>query len=213
MIKKLNRLNGDLPIFSADDFDNIKKYGRKIEYDFSSEIEFIKKETKIPADGTIYIPHIDGAQTENISRGFFGEMPVQMGVCHGHNSLLNGLEYHKGSEIVVAVTDLVLLVAHYNDISDGKIDSGKVAGIFLNAAEAFEMFQTTLHYAPSKVSDEGFMSIIILPDGTNYPLEKPSNDKMLYMKNKWLIVHEEHKKDAGDNAYIGITGANIELKY
>ena len=213
MIKKLNRLNGGLSIFSADDFDNIKNYGRKIEYDFSSEIEFIKKETKIPAEGTIYIPHVDGAQTENISRGFFGEMPVQLGVCHGHNSLLNGLEYHKGSEIVVAVTDLVLLVAHFNGIADGKIDSGKVLGIFLNAGEAFEMFQTTLHYAPSKVSDEGFMSIIILPDGTNYPLENPLNDKMLYMKNKWLIVHPEHKEDAGDNAYVGITGANIELKY
>ncbi|MEX1377527.1 MAG: DUF4867 family protein [Eubacteriales bacterium] len=213
MIKKLNRINDDLNIYSADDFEKTKKYGKKIEYDFSSEINFIKKETKIPDEGTIYIPHVDGAETENISRGFFGEMPVQIGVCHGHNSLLNGLEYHKGSEIVVAVTDLVLLVAHFNDIVDDKIDSSKVEGIYLNAGEAFEMYQTTLHYAPSKVSDMGFMSIIILPDGTNYPLEKPANDKMLFMKNKWLIVHEEHKKDAGDNAYEGITGINIELKY
>ena len=35
-----------------------------------------------------------------------GCQDAQVGWCAGPNSLLNGLEYHKSSELLVAVTDL-----------------------------------------------------------------------------------------------------------
>lgn len=213
MLKRLNRLNQELNIYAADDRENVKKYGKKINYDFTREIEYVKRETKIPDEGNIYLPHLAGIEHEHISNNFYGTMPVQVGVCHGNNSMLNGLEWHKCSEIVVAITDLVLLVAHQNMMIEDTIDSKHVEGIYLEAGEAFEMYQNTMHFAPAKCNDDGFMSIIILPDGTNYDLKEQSDDKLLFKTNKWLIVHQEHKDRTGNNAEVGIYGENIELKY
>ena len=213
MLKRLNRLNPDLNIYSADDRENTHKYGKKVNYDFSIEIEFVEYETKIPDEGNIYLPHLAGIEYKHISNNFYGTMPVQVGVCHGNNSKLNGLEYHMGSEIVVAVTDLVLLVAHQNMMIEDTIDSKHVEGIYLEAGEAFEIYQTTLHFSPTKVNEDGFMSIIILLDGTNYDLVEDCEDKLLFKTNKWLIVHQEHKDRTGTGAEVGIYGDNIELKY
>lgn len=213
MLKRLKRLNPTLNIYAADDRENTKQYGNKINYDFKNEIEFVKYETKIPDEGNIYLPHLAGIEYEHIASNLYGTMPVQVGVCHGNNSKLNGLEYHMGSEIVIAITDLVLLVAHKNMMIEDTIDSKHVAGVYLEAGEAFEMYQTTMHFAPVKVDDNGFMSIIILPDGTNYDLKEKNEDKLLFKTNKWLIVHQEHKDRTGTVAEVGIYGKNIELKY
>ena len=35
----------------------------------------------------------------------FGGLPVQIGYCNGSNVKLNALEYHRSSEIDIAVTD------------------------------------------------------------------------------------------------------------
>ncbi len=136
-------------------------------------------------------------------------MPVQVGICYGFNSKLNGLEYHVGSEIVVAITDTVLLVAHLNDMDGKTINSDKVVGVFVPAGSAFKMYETTLHFAPCKVNDEGFKTLIILPKGTNLPLENKTDDELLFAANKWLIVHPENQ----NGAYVGIEGENIEVKY
>lgn len=213
MLRKLKRLNPDINIYAANDIEKTRKYGRKLDYDFNTEIAFVKKETKIPDEGNIYLPHLSGMDYEHISNNLFGTVSVQVGVCHGNSCKLNGLEYHKSSEIVVAITDLVLLVAHMNYMIDDTIDSKHVEGIYLESGESFEMFQTTMHFAPAKVSDEGFMSIIILPDGTNYDFDGVSEDKLLTKKNKWMIVHQEHKDKMKTDAQIGIIGENITLKY
>lgn len=59
----------------------------------------------------------------------FGELPIQIGYCNGHNSKLNALEYHRSSEVNVAVTDIILLLGSEQDIaSDFTYETSKVGG-------------------------------------------------------------------------------------
>ena len=51
-----------------------------------------------------------------ISKQLFGEFPIQIGCCWGYNSRLNGMEYHRSSEIISAATDLVLMLGQVRDI-------------------------------------------------------------------------------------------------
>ena len=139
-------------------------------------------------------------------------MPSQFGYTNGTTSSLDALEYHKSSELVIAVTDLIVLVARRDEIVDKKLDSSKVKAFFVPAGTAFEMYATTLHYAPCDLNNEGFKVSVVLPKGTNYPLDKThaeGEDKLITAKNKWLIGHAEGGLDAG--AHIGLVGKNLNL--
>ena len=95
------------------------KYGRIISgYDFSG---LIRKLKELPmSDGVTYVaadPALESLPVfKEFQEGFYGEIPAELGYCLGHNDALNGLEYHRNSEINVAVTDLVLLIGHQQDI-------------------------------------------------------------------------------------------------
>ena len=47
----------------------------------------------------------------------YGELPIQIGYCNGHNCMLNALEYHRSSEVNVAATDAVLMLGSQQDIT------------------------------------------------------------------------------------------------
>ena len=53
-----------------------------------------------------------------LSDGIYGQMGIQLGYCNGHNKKLNALEYHRDSEVNLAVTDLVLLLGRQQDIEE-----------------------------------------------------------------------------------------------
>ena len=89
---------------------------------------------------------------------------------------------------------------------------------FVPKGTAIEMFQTTLHLSPCKVTDEGFKGVVILPRGTNTPLDKkPENasgeDRLLLQRNKWVIAHPEREPLMKQGAFPGLVGENIELHY
>ena len=125
---------------------------------------------------------------------------------------LNGLEYHRSSEINIAVTDMILLLGKQQDIeSDDTYDTAKVKAFFVPAGTVIEVYATTLHYAPCGVDKKGFRCVVVLPKGTNYPIEQPhllKEDKLLAASNKWLLAHEE-AKIAG--AFNGLKGENISI--
>ena len=144
-------------------------------------------------------------------------MPLQIGYCNGRNSKLNAYEYHKGSEIDVAVTPLVLLLAPRQAIREGKLDTAETKAFYLPAGVAVELYATTLHYSPCKVSDEGFKCLVVLPKGTNLPMEaappvRDGEDRWLRVANKWLLAHPESPA-AAKGAYVGLTGENLEILY
>ncbi len=127
------------------------------------------------------------------------------------------MEYHKSSELDLAVTGLVLLLARAEDLKENRMDSGLAEAFYLPAGTAVELFAGTFHFAPCRVEDGGFKSVIILPAGTNTPLRagfKPvtPEDSLLWMKNKWLIAHPD-SIPAKKGAFAGITGENREIAY
>lgn len=215
----IRSLNKHISIFHVED-SRFAPYGKIIiGYNFQ-ELQTYMKEMEIPQDHNIYIPSVSDMENtsvkERIQTAFYGEMPIQIGYCNGPNSTLNGLEYHKGSEINIAVTDMVLLLGRVQDIHDNSYLSPNVEAFFIPKGTAIELYSTTLHFAPCKVNEEGFKTIVILPAGTNEPLnqeikKRTEEDKLLFMKNKWLIAHPESKKLASKGAYAGINGDNISI--
>jgi len=191
-------------------------YGKIIDgYDFTDLTDYMERQTSIPAEGNIYIASVSEMEQfpvyEHLSKTFYGEMPIQIGFCNGRNSTLNGLEYHIGSEINIAVTDLILLLGKLQDVKDNRYASSQVEAFFVPKYTAVQLYETTLHFAPCKTEDDGFKCVVILPRGTNEPLEhnKPG---LLFARNKWLLAHPDRKPLIEKGAWSGITGENIEVK-
>lgn len=171
----------------------------------------------------VYEPSVEALENtpamKTCSAVFYGEMPIQIGFCNGHNSLLNAVEYHRSSELNVAATGVILLVGMVQDVEeDFTYDTAKMEAFLLPAGEAVELYATTLHYAPCGIKGGGFQVAIVLPKGTNYPLSKEhvkadstmqKEDMLLTATNKWLIGHSEGGLD--DNAYIGLKGRNLDV--
>lgn len=220
MLEYLRQCNPTRKINSIYD-DTFQKYGKVLKgYDFSKSIDIMKSRS-IPETGNIYVASDEELMhttiAEELRTTFYGNMPIQIGYCNGNSNKLNALEYHKCSEINVAVTDLVLILGDIRNIKNNQIDSSSTEIFFVPSNTIIELYSTTLHFAPCKVSEDGFKSIIILTDGTNLalsslPSPKCEEDQLLWMQNKWLIAHKE-SIPASKGAYIGITGENIEIKY
>ncbi len=220
MYQKIKSLNQQIVINHVND-DAFHAYGRILsEYDFSDAIEKMKL-FPVPAEGNTYVacePELmKHSISGQLSYDFYGNMPLQIGYCNGNSNKLNALEYHKSSEIDIAVTDLILLLSDIRRIQNNQLSVDAVEAFYVPAGTACELYATTLHFAPCRVSDEGFKSIIVLPAGTNYPLAsipeaRDEEGKLLWMQNKWLIAHEE-SIPAGKGAFVGIVGNNIEIFY
>lgn len=193
-----------------------RKYGQVLEgYDFTGLIKEMKH-TPVPED-VIYVPSVEELEALDIMKDLqnkgYGGLPVQIGYCNGHNKKLNAVEYHRNSEINVAVTDLVLLIGHQQDIElDHTYDTSKIEAFLVPAGTGIEVYATTLHYAPCHVNEGGFQCVVVLPKGTNTDLtfqtEKTGEDSLMTAKNKWLIAHED-AKIAG--AFNGLNGENITI--
>ena len=193
-----------------------RKYGQVLEgYDFTGLIKEMKH-TPVPED-VIYVPSVEELEALDIMKDLqnkgYGGLPVQIGYCNGHNKKLYAVEYHRNSEINVAVTDLVLLIGHQQDIEpDHTYDTSKIEAFLVPAGTGIEVYATTLHYAPCHVNEGGFQCVVVLPKGTNTDLtfqtEKTGEDSLMTAKNKWLIAHED-AKIAG--AFNGLKGENITI--
>lgn len=136
-----------------------KKYGKVITGLDCSDIIAAMAETPCP-ENVVYVPGAESlescASAKDIAYTLYGGMPVQIGYCNGNNHKLNGLEYHRDSEVNIAVTDLILLIGSEQDIEKR---------------------------AP-----------------------KTEEDKMLFARNKWLLMHPEA---AEEGQYVGLVGENI----
>lgn len=221
MLEKLNKLN-DVKIHSVFS-EEFKTFGRVIEdIDFSPLCEYMKKSTAIPEKNNIYVASEKGMEElpvcGEIQNKIYGEMPIQIGYCNGRNTTYNGFEYHKGSEVNVAVTPFCLVLGHTWQIKDNKFYVGDETVFFVPEGTAIEFYQTTLHLSPCTVSDDGFKAVVVLPRGTNTPLENAEKGErgesaLLFQKNKWVIAHPERKPLIEQGAVAGLIGENKEIKY
>lgn len=220
-VKRLNEVN-DIEVFSIFDKDRFKTYGR-IADGFKSDrfIDYMVKHTDIPTVGNIYVASVEDMEkiqeAEVVQNLFYGGMDIEIGYCNGKNSTCNGFEYHKGSEIDIAVTDFMIFLGHVWDIKDNIYSVSQAEVFFVPKGTAFEMYGTTLHLSPCKTSDDGFKAVVILPKGTNTTFEKMAavddESKLLFKKNKWLIAHPDREPLIKQGAFVGVLGENVELKY
>ena len=193
-----------------------RKYGQVLEgYDFTGLMKEMKH-TPVPED-VIYVPSVEELEALDVMKDLqnkgYGGLPIQIGYCNGHNKKLNAVEYHRNSEINVAVTDLILLIGHQQDIEpDHTYDTSKIEAFLVPAGTGIEVYATTLHYAPCHVNEGGFQCVVVLPKGTNTDLtfqtEKTGEDSLMTAKNKWLIAHEDAKIEG---AFNGLKGENITI--
>lgn len=201
--------------------EKFKQYGRVLNLNTEKLMEAMES-TPLP-DDVVYEPSIESLESlelaKQLQKEIYGELPIQVGYCNGHNVLLNALEYHRSSEINIAATDAILLIGRQQDITDDfTYDTSLVEGFLLPKGTAVEIYATTLHYAPCNASDEGFRVCVVLPKGTNAELEESHSkdakqdgeDALLAAKNKWLIGHAEGGLPEG--SHIGLIGENLCCK-
>lgn len=216
MLTSLQQLNPELNIRSVET-PEFSKYGRLLtEYEFSDLISLME-DFPVPTDTNTYTAEVEETKTlplyAELSASLYGEMPIEIGFGGGYNVSLNALEWHKGNEVNVAISDFIVMLASIQDIAAGKIDSSKVETFYLKKGQAVELYGTTLHYSPCNVCNDVFRMIVVLPKGTNLPLDsKPEKGSMLLAKNKWLIAHPEASSEVNAGAYVGITGSNLTVK-
>lgn len=176
------------------------------------------------ADAVVYepsVPALEKASPFNraMAREVYGGMPVQVGWCYGKNLQMDALEYHKGIEVVVCLTDVVLLVGDLRDVVFGDeiaYDTSQVAAFYAREGSVVEFYAWNLHYAPIHATAGGaFATLVYLPKGTNEPLTyavpKTGESRLLFAVNKWLIAHPEAKALIAEGAYVGISGENLRV--
>lgn len=198
-----------------------KNYGQIITgYDLTELIATLDRVSPCP-EGTVYVaedPELQKLPIVNqLRNNLFGGMPIEMGYCSGHNTKLNGLEYHRDSEINLGVEDFILLLAKREEIGDdGILDTDKVVAFKCPAGVMIEVYATTLHYAPCNAkAGQGFKTLVILPQGTN--TAKPEiailndEDKALRACNKWLLAHPDTDAVKTGGAFAGLRGVNIDI--
>ncbi len=216
MLEKLKKLNPSVKLYDVSDKE-FAAYGKLLDGFDTAEILKAAQKTEFPAEGSAYSPSVASFEALDISKEvsarLFGTLDTQMGYCYGHNSVLGATEWHYSSELNIATTPLVLILAKISDIRDGKLNSADMKAFFVPQGSVLEIYNTTTHFCPIEVDDGGFGCVVGLPRGTNTPLECEVSDKMLFRKNKWIICHEDNDGLASKGVAVGIYGENYKINY
>ena len=208
-----------MTIYSVYD-EAFRPYGRVVTGIPCEELLAAMETVPMPESGVAYEPAIPALeQCGDAFAAFrdqlFGGMPVQLGMCWGHNTRLNCLEYHRDSEFNLGAGDFILLLAKMEDIRDMMLDTASVAAFRVPARVLVEVYATTLHYAPCHTDPEkGFRVLVALPRGSNTAapaIPVPSGEAAyLTACNKWLLPHPD-SDEARSGAKVGLTGINIDI--
>ena len=208
-----------MTIYSVYD-EAFRPYGRVVSGLPCEELLAAMETIPLPESGVAYEPAIP--ELEQCGDAFatfrdrgFGGMPVQLGMCWGHNTRLNCLEYHRDSEFNLGTGDFILLLARMEDVRDMMLDTARVAAFRVPAGVLVEVYATTLHYAPCHTDPEkGFRVLVALPRGTNTaaPVIPAAEGEAAYLTacNKWLLPHPD-SDEARNGARVGLTGINIDI--
>ena len=127
-----------MEIFSVND-EKFRKYGKVWNNIECTKLIKGMEHTPLPED-VIYVSSVEELEAvpealavkKDLENNCYGGMPIQIGYCNGNNHKLNAVEYHRNSEINIAVTDMILLLGWLPDVTDeftydtAKIEAFKV---------------------------------------------------------------------------------------
>ena len=217
-LNMLREKNPSLRLYSVTD-PAFCPYGRVLEADTAALAKALEQ-TAIPESGNCYQASVEILEKvplmRELGRTVYGGMEIQAGFCNGNGFALNAMEYHKCSEINYTTTGLVLLLALPGQLRDGVLQSEDVVGFYLPKGVLVEIHPLVLHFAPCRVTEEGFRCLVVLEKGTNEALPQvntaaPGEEKLLWMRNKWMTCHPDSPQ-AQKGAFQGIRGENLTLK-
>ena len=219
-LQTLREKNPKVPFHSVFD-PAFRRFGRVLDFDAAALIAACEKAAVMPASGSRYLPGMPELETEAlfapVQHLLRGEGACQIGCCWGFNTKLNCLEYHRASEHNIAVTDMVVLLASQQAMDGFDLPEGEIEGFFVPKGTTIEVYATSLHYCPCQTADTGFVSIVVLPRGTNHPLDKARpagcDGRLLWAKDKWLVAHPDNTEDVANGAYPGLHGENFDIRY
>ncbi len=215
-LNQIRRMNKHITIKGITN-KSFSKYGRIITgYDFTEAISYVEKKTPVPEEGSLCVNTADTMEELEIAKelkyNFWGELDIQLGYCNGMNSKLNYLEYHKSSELLVAVTDLIIFLGRVQDIKEGQYESSRSEAFFIPEGVAIELYCSTLHSMPCRMETRGYRAVIALPLGTNTALkDRKKQEALLFSKNNWRIAHAEAFEYVNNEKQVGIAGDNMEI--
>lgn len=208
-----------MTIYSVYD-EAFRPYGRVVTGLPCEELLSAMETVPMPERGVAYEPAIPALEQCGEAFGAFrdrafGGMPVQLGMCWGHNTRLNCLEYHRDSEFNLGTGDFILLLAGMDHVHDMMLDTAHVTAFRVPAGVLVEVYATTLHYAPCHTdAEKGFRVLVALPRGTNTAapaIPAPQGEEAyLTACNKWLLPHPD-SDEAWNGAKVGLTGINIDI--
>jgi len=196
-------------------------YGKVIKGFDTAALEAKMLEMPCPDGAVTYVPSVPELEALDIMKDFteqlYGGMPIQIGYCNGDNHTMNCLEYHRDSELNLAVTDLILLLGLEGDIDfeNYMYDTAKVEAFLCPKGTLIEVYGTALHYAPINAGGK-FRCVVVLPKGTNTDLTfkpDPSGEgRLLTHVNKWLLAHPE-SPEAKSGRVVALKGENHVVNY
>lgn len=219
ILTTLREKNPNLTLYSVLD-PEFAPYGRVITGADCTALRAALLQTPIPEQGNMYVasePVLEATElTAWLREGVFGGTDIQMGFCNGRGFTLNSLEYHKCGEVNYSATGCVLLMALQRDVKNGRLDSRDVVGFWLPADVLVEVRAEVFHFAPCRVTEDGFNCLVVLARGTNAEFAQPITVKtgeaaMLWRVGKWMISHPDSPQ-AKLGSYVGIDGENLQLK-
>jgi len=221
MLEFLRKKNPGLTLYSVSD-PEFARYGRVLSADEAMlhELAEALDTMPIPDEGNAYrasVPELEATDiTGMFRRVAFGESETETGYCNGRGFTLNAMEYHKCSEVNFSTTGLVLLLALPEQLKDGVLESADVVGFWLPKGVAVEIFPLVLHFAPCRISEDGFRCLVVLTRGTNEALDRVNTqaegeEKLLWMRNKWMTCHPDSPQCA-KGAFVGIRGENLQVR-
>lgn len=202
--------------------DQFKAYGKVIsEAQVSAEgrrslMDYFQTHTQAPKEGNVYVadelPIHQMAVAEELKK-VVDYQDLQIGYCHGNSTKINALEWHACQELVLAVTDCVLFLGHPDNLFDEggmvNIETSSMIALRLYQGEMIALYPRIMHFAPTKINDQPYRTMIVLEKGTNEPLRQVGENH-LFMTNKWLIAHPDRQDLVDKGAWPGLRGKNYD---
>jgi hypothetical protein len=198
----IQKKNPEIPFIHVEDLDFLK-YGRVLDFKVQGYLIYAKSHIKVPKNGVDYSEKDDclmrlSKEKEWMEDYVYGQMPVEVGYCCGHNKVMNGMEWHCGCEVNIAITDFVLFLASFSslELNSGqvKLNTADVQAVYVPKGYTIALNPLVLHFTPIEVEQTGFSTIVILPNNTNETLLQVSKVPYLKAKNSWIIYHKDTGK-------------------
>lgn len=201
---------------------SFEKLGEVIGYDALSEADrdmmatYYEMETEAPKVGNIYVA--DDANIHNLPcidkiKALHPSDDVQVGYCHGNSTKVNAMEWHDSEEVIFAATDCVLYLGAAEDLMEieghKSFDTDKIVALQLKKNDCVRLWAKVLHFAPIRVNETPYKTMILLPKGTNTPLDS-KGETHLFMKNKWIIAHKDRQDLVDQGVWPGVVGINYD---